>query len=205
MLDTLRRDPAWRVEALITTVNEANGRVAMHGTSDALLRKQAESLGLALTVIGLPENCDNREYERRMAEGLRPFLERDIDTIACGDLLLEDIRQWREQSFRRMGWEVVFPIWRMPTDELALALTRAPWQIVLTCIDKQLVPEALLGARLDSNLIERLPEQADPCGENGEFHTFVCNGPGFAEPIEVTPGRRVLSHERFLMLDLELT
>jgi len=103
MLDKLRRDPAWRVEALITTVNAGNGRVAMHGTSDTVLRKQAEVLGLPLTVIGLPDGCDNQEYEKRMAAGLQPFLERGIDTIACGDLALDDMRQWREQSFDGMG------------------------------------------------------------------------------------------------------
>ncbi len=204
MVNRLRCDPAWRVEALVTTVNEANGRVAMHGTSDGLLRRQAKSLGLELVVIGLPENCDNCEYEKRLAEGLQPFLARDIDTVACGDLLLEDIRHWREQSFRGMGWEVVFPIWGTPTDELAQTLTRAPWDIVLTCIDTQRLPEGLLGARLDADLIKRLPKHVDPCGENGEFHTFVCNGPGFTAPIEVIPGHRVLSHGRFLMLDLGL-
>lgn len=203
MLDQLLSDPGRDVRALVTTVNEANGRVAMHGTSDVLLRAQAESLGLPLTVIGLPENCDNREYENRLAEGLWPFRERGIETIACGDLFLEDIRQWREDSFRSMSWKPAFPIWHTPTGELARQLIRDPWRVIITCIDTRALPERLLGERLDAELLARLPDGIDPCGENGEFHTFVCNGPSFERPIHVVPGRRVMAHDRYLMLDLE--
>ncbi|NBB93148.1 MAG: ATP-binding protein [Gammaproteobacteria bacterium] len=203
MLDRLRHDPSWCVEALVTTVNETNGRVAMHGTSGALLRAQADALGLALRIVGLPENCDNREYESRLAEGLRPFRERGIDTIASGDLFVEDIRQWREESFRGMGWKVVFPIWQTPTADLARQLTRDPWRVVITCVDTQVLPESLLGRTLDSGLLDGLPEGVDPCGENGEFHTFVCSGPGFGRTIGVTRGLTCLHHERYLMLDLE--
>ncbi|NBD94860.1 MAG: ATP-binding protein [Gammaproteobacteria bacterium] len=202
MLETLRSDPAWRVEALITTVSETNGRVAMHGTSEALLRMQAESLGLELTTVGLPTDCDNREYERRLDAALRPYRERGIDTIACGDLFLEDIRQWRQASFEAMGWQPVFPIWHTPTDTLAERLIRDPWHIVVTCIDTRRLPESLLGARLDADFIAQLPEGVDPCGENGEFHTFVCRSPGFSETIAVRPGRRHLAHECYLMIDM---
>jgi len=203
MLDTLRRDPAWRVEMLVTTVNESNRRVAMHGTSETLLRVQAESLGLPLIVVGLPENCDNKTYEKRLAEGLHPLRARGVATIASGDLFLMDIRHWREQSFRSMGWEPVFPIWRTPTDHLARLLASDPWRAVITCIDSQVMPETMLGRPIDMELLAELPEGVDPCGENGEFHTFVRNGPGFARPLEVVGGRRVLAHERYLMLDLQ--
>lgn len=203
MLETLRRDPGWRVEALVTTVNEANRRVAMHGTSETLLQAQAESLGLPLTVIGLPEGCDNREYERRLKEGLAPFRHAGIERIACGDLFLSDIRQWREQSFQAMGWQPVFPIWHTPTGELARRLVVERWRVVVSCIDTDVMPEASLGAVFDADFLERLPAGVDPCGENGEFHTFVCDGPPFATAVDVTPGRRVLTHERYLMVDLE--
>jgi len=204
MLARLRSDPSWQVEALVTTVNESNGRVAMHGTSDVLLRMQAESLGLPLTVVGLPEHCDNRTYEARLAKGLQPYHDRDIDTIACGDLFLEDIRRWRERSFGAMGWETIFPIWHTPSDELARRLTRAPWRVVITCIDRQLLPQDLLGKRFDAGFLKDLPEKVDPCGENGEFHTYVCNGPGFQSGIPVAAGREVVVHDRFAMVDLEL-
>lgn len=203
MLDTLRKDSAWRVEALVTTVNETNRRVAMHGTSEALLEAQAESLDLPLTVIGLPENCDNREYQRRLQNGLTPFRHAGIEQIACGDLFLSDIRQWREQSFRDMGWHPVFPIWGTPTSDLAYRLIEERWQVVITCVDTHVLPEELLGARIDADFLDTLPPGVDPCGENGEFHTFVCDGPGFGRALDVTPGRRVLAHERYLMVDLE--
>lgn len=203
MLESLRRDPAWCVEALVTTVNETNGRVAMHGTSESLLSAQAEALGLPVRIVGLPEDCDNRTYERTLAEGLSPFRQRGIDTVACGDLFLHDIRQWRERSFRRMGWQAVFPIWHTATDILARHLSKEPWRILVTCIDTHVLPERLLGARFDAELVARLPAGVDPCGENGEFHSFVCHGPGFRRPVEVRAGGRVLAHDRFLMLDLE--
>ncbi len=203
MLDAVRRSPTWQVAALVTTVNETNRRVAMHGTPETLLRAQAESLGLPLTVVGLPEGCDNREYESRLAEGLGALGEHGVDSIACGDLFLDDIRQWREQSFRAMGWKPVFPIWHTPTDQLARTLAREPWRAVITCIDSRVLPDTLLGRPIDEALLAELPEGVDPCGENGEFHTFVCNGPGFHRPIEVLGGRRVLAHERYLMLDLQ--
>lgn len=202
MLDTLRSDPAWRVEGLVTTVNEANRRVAMHGTAETLLRAQAESLGLPLTVIGLPEHCDNAEYEHRLAEGLAPFHRAGIEHVACGDLFLSDIRRWREQSFEAMGWQPVFPIWDTPTDVLARRLVASPWRVVISCIDTRHLPESLLGSQLDEEILETLPAGVDPCGENGEFHSFVCNGPGFDRPIDVVTGERVLVHERYLMIDL---
>lgn len=203
MLEKLRCDPAWRVEALVTTVNETNGRVAMHGTPETLLRAQAASLGLPLTVVGLPEHCDNRTYEACLAEGLAPFREVGIQHIACGDLFLDDIRRWRERSFGAMGWEPVFPIWGTPTDEMIRALLEPPWRVVITCVDTRVLDEPLLGCVLDRDLIESLSAEVDPCGENGEFHSFVCNGPGFALPIEVRSGRTMRVHEHFLMVDLE--
>jgi uncharacterized protein (TIGR00290 family) len=202
LVDTLRRDPAWRIEALVTTVNETNGRVAMHGTPKVLLQAQAEALGLPLTVVGLPEACDNREYENRLARALRPFRSRGVETIASGDLFLEDIRQWREASFQCMGWRVVFPIWGTPTDELARRLVREPWRVVVTCIDTHVLPEPFLGATLDARFLDALPGGADPCGENGEFHSFVCNAPGFEAEIPLARGDTVLVHDRYRMSDL---
>jgi uncharacterized protein (TIGR00290 family) len=203
MLDRLRRAPGWRVEALVTTVNETNRRVAMHGTSEGLLRSQAASLGLPLTIIELPERCDNVEYERRLAAGLEPFRQAGITRIACGDLFLSDIRRWRERSFESMGWQSLFPIWGTPTDDLAQRLVEAPWRIMITCIDTHHLSESLLGQSIDEDFLKALPAGVDPCGENGEFHSFVCDGPGFARPIEVVPGERVLVHEHYLMIDLE--
>jgi uncharacterized protein (TIGR00290 family) len=202
MLERLRADPHWEVGALVTTVNETNGRVAMHGTPESLIRAQAESLGVPLTLVGLPENCDNAEYEKRLAGGLAPFRECGFDHVACGDLFLADIRQWREALFQRLGWQPVFPIWEEPTDRLALELIEQGWALTLTCVDTETLPEHFLGRRYDRALLEELPAEVDPCGENGEFHTFVHNGPPFARPLAFKTGRVVVTHGRYAMLEL---
>ena len=202
MLERLRADPAWEVQGLLTTVNETNGRVAMHGNSESLVRAQASSLGLAIDLVGLPEDCDNQVYELRLAHALDRHRQQGVGHVACGDLFLEDIRQWREALFERLGWQPVFPIWGEPTDRLARRMIEDGWQITLACVDTERLPESLLGRRFDSSLLAELPEGVDPCGENGEFHTFVHGGPGFSRPIAVRSGRVVVVHERFAMLDL---
>lgn len=202
MLDRLRSDPAWDVRALVTTVNETNQRVAMHGTPGSLVRQQADALGLPLEIIGLPENCDNAEYERRLDAGLRPFLDQGIRHVACGDLFLADIRQWREALFERLGWQPVFPIWHQPTDRLAEALVGPDWSLIVSCVDLEALGESFLGRPFDARFLVDLPAGIDPCGENGEFHTFVSNGPGFARPIPFRTGRVVVTHGRFAMLEL---
>ena len=203
MFDQLRADPRWEVGALVTTVNETNDRVAMHGTSAELIHEQAESLGVELTLIGLPETCDNAEYEKRLAEGLAPFRQRGVAHVACGDLFLADIRQWREALFERLDWRPIFPLWQEPTDQLAHRLIADGWALTVTCVDNEKLPVDFLGRRFDRAFLDELPDGVDPCGENGEFHTFVHDGPPFAHPITFTPGRVVVSHGRYAMLDLE--
>ncbi len=202
MLQRLRQDPAWEVRALLTTVNESDGRVAMHGTSEELIRAQAESLGLRLTLVGLPENCDNNEYEKRLEAGLKPFRDQGIEHVACGDLFLADIRQWREALFSRLGWQPVFPLWQEPTDRLAQRMVQDGWQLTITCVDTQALPSQFLGRRFDQALLADLPVKVDPCGENGEFHSFVHGGPGFKRPVGFATGRTVMTHGRFAMLEL---
>jgi uncharacterized protein (TIGR00290 family) len=203
MTQRLLADPSWEVHALLTTVNQTNGRVAMHGTPDALIRAQAESVGLPLTIVGLPENCDNVEYERRLAAGLEPFREEGVAHVACGDLFLADIRQWREALFQRLGWEPVFPLWQEPTARLAAHILADGWALTVTCVDTEKLPRAFLGRRFDQSFLDELPAGVDPCGENGEFHSFVHDGPPFSRPIRFGTGRVVVTHERYAMIDLE--
>ncbi len=202
MLDRLRADPAWDVVGLVTTVNETNGRVAMHGTPPELLRAQADALDLPLTVIGLPEGCDNETYEMRLAEGLRPFQQRGVAHVGCGDLFLADIRDYRESLFERLGWQPEFPLWLEPTERLAGELIEQGWQLTVTCVDTEQLPRSFLGRRFDQSLLDDLPEGVDPCGENGEFHSFVHGGPGFASSLSFDTGRTVVTHGRFAMLEL---
>ena len=205
MLERLRADPAWEVCALVTTINETNGRVAMHGTPEALIRAQAEALNIPISLIGLPENCDNAEYEARLAGGLAGYGRQGIAHVACGDLFLEDIRQWREALFSRLGWQVIFPIWQEPTDKLARQLVDDGWKLTLTCIDTEKLPEHFLGRRFDHDLLEELPSGVDPCGEKGEFHSFVHDGPGFSHSVDGVPGKTVRVHDRYAMLELQPT
>jgi uncharacterized protein (TIGR00290 family) len=188
---------------MLTTVEADGGRVAMHGTSRSLLEAQADALGFDLRHVALPEACGNDDYERLLASGLAEFSKDGIDTVACGDLFLEDIRSWREQSFGRLGWRPVFPIWRTPTREMAYRLAEPPWEIIVTGVDTAVLDERFLGERYDAAFLDALPDTVDPCGENGEFHTFVCNGPGFERRLAVTPGKRLLAHERYLSLQLD--
>ncbi len=202
MFDYLRADPRWEVGALLTTVNETNGRVAMHGTPESLIRAQADALGVPLVLVGLPEDCDNAGYEQRLSAGLAPFRERGIEHVACGDLFLGDIRRWREALFERLGWTPIFPLWQEPTERLAERLIGDGWSLTVTCVDTEKLPERFLGRRYDRSFLDELPVDVDPCGENGEFHTFVHDGPPFAYPLTFTTGRVVVTHGRYAMLEL---
>jgi uncharacterized protein (TIGR00290 family) len=203
MLDRLRADSAWDVRALVTAIEEGSSRVALHGTSEALIRQQAASLGLPLVGIRLPENCDNATYEERLSDGLKPFLTEGVRHIACGDLFLSDIRQWREALFARLGWEPVFPIWGESTAGLARTLAEGSWKLTLTCVDTEALPEHFLGRSFDRALLDQWPAGVDPCGENGEFHSFVHDGPGFADPVRWSATRTVRLHGRYAMLELQ--
>jgi len=204
MIERLRRDPSWRIESLLTTMETPARRVAMHGTSASLLEAQADALGLDLVCVELPESCGNDEYQRLLGSALARFSGHGVATVACGDLFLNDIRTWRERSFETLGWRPVFPIWHASTPALAQRLFEPPWEIIVTGVDTAVLDEQFLGRPYDAAWVDALPDTVDPCGENGEFHTFVCNGPGFERRLAVTEGRRVLAHDRFLTLELDL-
>ncbi len=202
-LARLQADPEWEVVGLVTSFNGEVGRVAMHGTRRELVREQAEVLGLPLTEVDLPENCPNDEYENRMAAALKPHRENGVLHVACGDLFLADIRQYREKQFKALDFRPIFPIWKFDTAELATYLIEHDWKLILTCVDTDQLDASFLGRDFDAAFLADLPEGVDPCGENGEFHTFVHACPLFSRPIPVTRGRTVTSHGgRFQYLDL---
>ena len=199
-LHTLRESGVG-VAALLTTVNEAAGRVAMHGVRRELLEAQAESLGLPLWQIPLPWPCSNDEYEARMAEACRRAVFEGFDTMAFGDLFLRDIRQYRERQLAGTGLTPIFPIWEIPTTDLARRMIAGGVRARLACIDTRALDPAFAGREFDRALLEDLPPAVDPCGENGEFHTFVYDGPGFRAPLAIRPGD-THSYETFLYTDL---
>jgi uncharacterized protein (TIGR00290 family) len=190
-LHVLRQDPRFDVVGLFTTVNRVHERVAMHAVRRELLAEQAASAGLPLWEVPIPSPCSNAEYE----DAMRALVERArasaVSHVAFGDLFLEDIRRYREERLEGTGLTPLFPLWRRPTAELAREMLTAGVSAVLTAVDPKQLPAELAGRRWDAELLRELPPPADPCGENGEFHTFVTAGPMLAHPIGVSIGETV--------------
>lgn len=196
-----RRTRAVQVTGLLTTVNTNADRVAMHAVRRVLLEAQADALGLPLHVVELPWPCPNDVYEQRMAAAVAQAVESGVERMVFGDLFLEDIRAYREDKLAGTGITPVFPLWGHPTDRLAAELIEAGVRAVLTCVDPKQAPAGLAGRWYDETLLADLPPGVDPCGENGEFHTFVVDGPGFTHPIEVEVGE-VVERDGFVFADV---
>lgn len=192
------KDSAWalhvlrlrnvEVAAILTTLNEAADRVAMHGVRRSLLEAQSEAVGIPVWKIPLPWPCTNEDYEGRMAQACSRAVEEGFDTIAFGDLFLEEVRAYRERQLAGSGLAPLFPLWEIPTGQLARDMIGAGMRARLSCVDSKALHPAFAGREFDLRLLEDLPEHADPCGENGEFHTFVYDGPMFRWPLRVQPG-----------------
>ena len=200
-LHVLRQDPSVEVVGLLTTINEAYDRVAMHAVRRALLEAQADAAGLPLVLVRIPSPCPNETYEAAMAGAVAEARSRGITGIAFGDLFLEDIRRYREKQMSGTGLRLHFPLWGRPTAALAEAMIDGGLQARLTCIDPRVMPPDLAGAAFDRALLARLPASVDPCGENGEFHTFAWNGPMFRHPVPVRGGE-VVTRDGFVFADL---
>lgn len=179
------------MRSLFTSVNDAYGRVSMHGTREQLLDLQARSLGLPLHKLRLPEELDMDEYDRMMREALEPFRQRGVHTCVFGDIYLESLRSYREERLREVGMEAIFPLWDRPTGELAHEFIGAGFRAVVSCVDGRALPREFVGRAYDRTFLEDLPSGVDPCGENGEFHTFVWDGPLFRRPVPVKTGEVV--------------
>lgn len=201
-LHTLRQQSEkYIVLGLLTTINQTFNRIAMHGVRRELLEEQARAAGLPLWVVPLPSPSTNEHYERRMKNALY-FLKRlGIDALAFGDLYLQDIRQYRETQFGKCGLELLFPIWGVPTRQLAKEILRSGIKARLSCVDPRAVPASWAGREYDEKLLADLPPSADPCAENGEFHTFVYSGPMFRTPIPIANGE-IVERDGFVFCDL---
>jgi len=190
------------VVGLLTTVTADYDRVSMHGVRRTLLEQQARSLGLPLTQIEISAGAPNGEYEARMGAALEGFRARGIRTIAFGDLFLEEIRRYREEMLAAVGMRAVFPVWGRDTAELAEEFVGLGFGAVLACVDSRALDGAFVGRDYDSALLSDLPASVDPCGENGEFHTFVHRGPIFSTSIPFSRGEVVVRDDRFYFCDL---
>ncbi len=200
-LHVLRQSPDVEVVGLLTTVNQQAQRVAMHAVRRSLLEKQAAATGLPVTVLDLPWPCSNEVYESILSAACRKAVEDRIDAVAFGDLFLRDIREYREKQMQETGLEPLFPLWEIPTDQLAREMMNAGLRARLTCVDLKKLPAEFAGREWNQALVADLPAGTDPCGENGEFHTFCNAGPMFAMPIEVAPGELVV-RDGFAFADL---
>ena len=200
-LHVLRQDPRLEVVGLLTTLNGENDRVAMHGVRGALLRAQARAAGLPLVEVELPVPCSNEQHAERMAAALARAEAESVTAVAFGDLFQEDIRAYREAQMEATGLAPLFPLWGRPTRELAEEMIEGGLEAVLTCVDPRQVSATLAGRAFDRALLAELPAEADPCGENGEFHSFVHAGPMFSAPIPVARGE-VVERGGFLFADV---
>jgi uncharacterized protein (TIGR00290 family) len=184
-LNALAADDEVEVSRLVTVVEEGTGVVRMHGTPQSLVEAQADALGIPLTVVRVPSGASNETYEQRIGEALDPLRQSGVDTVAAADLFLEDIRSYRESVYRELGMKIVFPIWGRDTRELAATFLDRGYRAVVSSVDTTYLHASFAGRAYDRSFLEDLPEGVDPCGENGEFHTFVTAGPGVQEAIRV--------------------
>ena len=199
-LHVLRQHPDYDVVALLTTLNSEFDRVAMHGTRRSVLEAQAKAAKLPLWDVPLPWPCSNADYEARMREVCQRAIGETIDSVAFGDLFLEDVRSYREAQLRDTGLQPLFPLWQLPTAVLAKEMIARGLRAKLTCVDTQQLSPAFAGRNFDEHLLSELPKEVDPCGERGEFHTCVYAGPMFDTSIDLEPGEIVI-RDRFAFAD----
>ncbi|HEV3008783.1 MAG TPA: ATP-binding protein [Burkholderiales bacterium] len=195
-LHVLRRCSDVEIAGLFTTVNEDTDRVAVHEVPGALLREQARAADAALQTIPIPRPCPNAAYERAIAQFVAGAKSAGVTHLAFGDLFLEDIRRYRERQFAGSGVELLFPLWGLPTRALAEEMTACGLRAWIVCVDSTRAPRDWAGKVFDPAFVAAVPEGIDPCGENGEFHTFVFEGPMLRRPVRATPGAIVGSGQQ---------
>jgi uncharacterized protein (TIGR00290 family) len=200
-LHVARQMPDLEIIGLMTTITATYARVSMHGVRETLLEMQAQALGLPLYKALIPTPCSNEAYQEIMKQAIAQAQAEGVTRMIFGDLFLPDIRAYREQQLAPTGIEAVFPLWGKDTDALAREMIAGGLQAYLTCVDPRKIDQAFAGRRFDSELLEQLPAGVDPCGENGEFHSFAYAGPDFAAPLEVVVGETV-ERDGFVFTDI---
>jgi len=200
-LHTVRLAGEFEVVALLTTVNRTHARVAMHAVRESLLEMQAEAAGLPLVKVAIPSPCSNEIYEAAMSEAMARARDSGVRHVIFGDLFLEDIRAYREKQLAGCGMSPVFPLWEKETRRLAEEMLAGGLCAYLTCVDPRQLDRGFAGRRFDAELLAHLPRRVDPCGENGEFHTFACAGPMFSLDVAVMVGE-IVERDGFVFADL---
>jgi uncharacterized protein (TIGR00290 family) len=192
----------YEVVALLTTVTRDYDRISMHGVRRALLKQQAESLGLKLEEVFITKDASNAEYESSMGKMLSKYKELGVSSVVFGDIFLEDLRKYREEKLSQLNMHAIFPIWKVETNELARRFIGTGFKAVTTCVDTNVLGKEFVGREINEDFLSELPDGVNPCGENGEFHSFVYDGPVFKKPIAFSLGEKVLREDRFYYCDL---
>ena len=198
----IRKTPRYEIVALLTTVTKDYDRISMHGVRRVLLEQQAASLGLPLEKVLITKNSSNEEYEARMKDKLMEYQSRGVSAVAFGDIFLEDLKKYRENNLAKIEWQALFPIWKRDTVELSRSFVKLGFKAIITCVDSKVLDKSFVGRAYDEDFLKDLPPAIDPCGENGEFHSFAFAGPVFKEKISFTIGEIVLRDNRFYFCDL---
>ncbi|MFC1596240.1 ATP-binding protein [Candidatus Margulisiibacteriota bacterium] len=198
----LQQEKEYEVAALLTTVTKDYGRISMHGVREVLLDRQAAALGLPLTKVYINKKSANEDYEAAMRKTLEQYIAQGITTVAFGDLFLEEVRQYREQNLAPLKMQALFPLWGQNTTKLANRFIDLGFKTIITCVDTEQLDPKFTGRIFDKKFLAALPPNADPCGENGEFHSFVYNGPNMQEPVYFSKGDVVLRDNRFNYCEL---
>ena len=198
----LKNSGQYQITSLLTTLTHDYDRISMHGVRSMLLENQSKALCLPLEKVFISKNSSNEEYENQMREKLMFFQRQGVWSVAFGDLFLEDIRKYREQNLSQINMKGIFPLWNKNTHDLARQFIQLGFKAVITCIDSKNLDKKFVGRYFDRQFLSDLPAGIDPCGEHGEFHSFVFDGPIFKKPISFTIGEIVLREERFYFCDL---
>ncbi|MEX0999251.1 MAG: diphthine--ammonia ligase [Thermodesulfobacteriota bacterium] len=201
-LHEIQKNQKCKITALITTVTADYDRVSMHGLRTNLLEEQARNLDIPLQKVLISKNASNDEYESKFNEVLLKYKETGISQVVFGDLFLEDIKKYREDLLQKVEMECVFPIWKRDTTKLAYEFIDLGFKAITVCVDSEVLGEEFAGREFNKHFLNELPEGIDPCGENGEFHTFTFDGPIFKKPIDHRLGEIVLRDERFYYCDI---
>lgn len=201
-LFAMKRRKGYEIRALMTTLAGAGGRVGVHGLRNILLERQASSCGYPLEKVFLPEGAANDQYEAALAEALARCREEGVSSVVYGDIFLEDIRKYREKHLEKAGMKARFPLWERDTSELAMEFIDLDFKAVITSVDTRVLDKGMLGRRFDRDFLSALPPHVDPCGENGEFHTFVFDGPIFRESIRYAIGEVLPERNHLYFCDL---
>lgn len=198
----LKKSRDHEISALLTTITEDYDRISMHGVRTILLEQQAESLGLPLEKIYITKKSSNEEYETKMKDALIRYQGMGVSTAAFGDIFLEDLKKYREDNLLKIGMKGIFPVWKRNSLELAHTFIDLGFKAVITCIDSKILDKTFAGRTFDKRFLSELPANVDPCGENGEFHSFVYDGPIFIKRILYEKGEVVLRDNRYYFCDL---